>query len=225
MSETPSMVLKKQNMTRDTCSFHVKHYGYSRLDYISNSTSEFVNQIFKPENASNLHATSLAAYDPKLLLDIARSFEPRIVGEEFLHMGTGKYHCYKIKLLGNKLAAHLPIKIVWFGGSNTNGRSPHPFVTQITTMINDRYSLTSNTTQHTFLNRGEGGATSCRFARGFKSEFFKVDLKDADLVFLEFAVNDGVLSTDEIKSCYESLILRISRVSPIATIVALQLHL
>jgi hypothetical protein len=88
-------------------------------------------------------------------------------------------------------------------------------------LINEQYPLSTHHENHTFVNRGVGGGTSCRFAKGFNSEQFNLDVKGADLIFLEFAVNDGVMGTNEINSCYESLIIRTRKVSPNATIVAL----
>ena len=50
-----------------------------------------------------------------------------------------------------------------------------------------------------------------------------MDAKGSDLIFLEHSVNDGVLSRDERRRCFESIILRTRRVAPNATIVALTL--
>ncbi|KAL7508325.1 hypothetical protein ACHAWX_000721, partial [Stephanocyclus meneghinianus] len=210
------------------------HCGYDTIDYISNSTREFLEYL---SMQGNIQPT----YNPQILLNLSHSFESTIVGEEFLHLGVGACNYYlpdnsndtnsrihkslsQLELLGKKLAEHNSIKIVWFGGSNTYGRTKHSFVTEIKNMVNEKYLLRSSKPRlqrHKFLNRGIRGGTCCHFAKGFKSEYFNVDIKGADLVFLEFSVNDGVLSKDEIHSCYESLIIRIHRVSPTATIVAL----
>ena len=130
------------------------------------------------------------------------------VGEEFLCLGdvNSVSNKHYMELLGKKLVSHKSIKVVWFGGSNTHGRSQNPFVKQVQDMINIRYS-TSSGREHTFLNRGSGGRTSCTFARGFKSSYFNMDAKGSDLIFLEHSMNDGVLSTDDRLRCFESLII------------------
>ena len=103
------------------------------------------------------------------------------------------------------------------------GRSPNPFVKQVQNVVNIQYT-TSSGHEHNFLNKGAGGSTSCSFARSFKSSYFNMDAKGSDLIFLEHSVNDAygtVLSTDERRRCFESLILRIRQIAPNATIVAL----
>lgn len=186
------------------------HCGYSDINYVSNSTKDFLEHMYQQGDPSRKD------YNPQVLLEGSRGLN---VGEEFLHLGN---HTSQLCLLGRKLSKRQAIKAVWFGGSNTNGRTSHPFTEQTSVFINTQYAA-SEGTNHTFVNRGIGGGSSCRFAKGFKSELFNLDVKGADLIFLEFAVNDGVLSVNEANSCFESLIIRIRRSSPGATIVALEI--
>lgn len=183
---------------------------------ISNATMEFVKLVVPDGDMQNLARKTVT---PEILLNISRQFEPIVVGEEFLHFVNQTMP--QLELLGNKLALKEAIKIVWLGGSNTHGRSNNPFVKQISDMVNAEYPSSLGQRQHEFVNKGRGGGTCCTFARGFKNDFVGSSVKGADLVFLEFANNDGVLNLKERLSCFESLILRIRAVSPNATLVAL----
>ena len=187
------------------------------MEHIQNSTREFINHLSHGNNS-----TSLETHDPKILANLSHSFQPTVIGQEFLHLGFENFTPQLLRL-GRKLGAKQSIKIVWFGGSNTNGRTMYSFVNQSSHMLNTVYNPSSNSSGHVILNRGLGGASSCEFARGFKSESYNFDVDGADLVFLEFSVNDGVLTKNETTSCYESLIRRIHGASPNTLIVGLSI--
>lgn len=140
--------------------------------------------------------------------------------------GSGRYH---VELIGKKLNSRQVMKVVWFGGSNTHGRTKLRFVDLVQDIISKQYPPSSSSSsegqgEHRLVNKGGGGANSCSYARGFKSSFFNADAKDADLIFLEFSITDGVHEPDDRRRCFESLVRRIRGVGPAATIVVLSLR-
>ena len=84
---------------------------------ITNATFEFIKSLAKDGDIQQVNNTP---HLPAKLLNISLAFQPVTVGEEFLRLGDKHY----LELLGKKLVSREPIKIVWFGGSNTEGRSP-----------------------------------------------------------------------------------------------------
>ena len=102
---------------------------------ITNATFEFIKSLAKDGDIQQVNNTP---HLPAKLLNISLAFQPVTVGEEFLHLGD------YLELLGKKLVSREPIKIVWFGGSNTEGRSPNPFVKQVQNVVNIQYTTSSD---------------------------------------------------------------------------------
>ena len=172
---------------------------------INNETQHNNEHIGVPFPPTELYNISHHYFDGKVFL----------VGGEFLHFRRSNVDVQtttttmqqrsppssqsvaeKMKYLGRKLASNRPIKMVWLGGSNTEGRSPNPFVKQVHDMVHSQYpvytyhtnisslssSSSSSSIQHALINKGMGGRTYSSFAKGFKSEFYYRDVKNTEIV-------------------------------------------